>query len=192
MLASVNTIGMQNGQKAKHGDDNKLFVTFYVDKILLTEQTEAQGEPVYRDVEMIKINVPGDAKTVVIREVTREDQNRFPSQWADFKAGREQLQHGHALKEMGLGDTEISKLHWMNVVTIEQLADLPDFLLEDLGLGARGLRDGAIKWIQNRKVSVDEFETLKAENEGLQSTLIELQNTVQLMREELASFKAKK
>jgi uncharacterized protein YjiS (DUF1127 family) len=192
MLASVNTIGMQNGQKAVHGDDNKLFVTFYIDKILLTEQTEAQGEPVYREAEMIRINVPGDAKTVVIREVTREDQRRFPNQWDDFKAGREQLQHGHALSDMGLGKTEVDKLNYMNVVTVEQLADLPDHLLEDLGLGARGLRDGAAKWLESRKVSVDEFEALKKENTTLSSSLKEMQDTVALMREEMAKLSAKK
>lgn len=192
MLASVNTANMKNGEKAVHGDDNKLFVTFYTDKILLTEQTEQQGEPVYREVEMISIKIPGDAKTVVEREVERKDQVRFASQYADFKEGRKQLQEGTPLERMNLGKTELGNLHHMNIVTIEQLSTIPDFLLDDLGLGARGLRDGATKWLENQKVSVNEFESLKAENESLSSSLKEMQDTVALMREEMAKLQSKK
>lgn len=178
-FASANNISnMRNGETAKHGDDSKLFVEFYTDKILLTQQTDDNGEPVYREVEMISIKIPGDAKTVVQKEVEQKDKTRFHQQYSDFKSGREQIQSGHDLKLMDLGRSELVKLNYMNIVTIEQLAELPDFLLDDVGLGARGLRSGAQKWLENKAKSDSDVGDLRAQNTQLAEQLLELQKQV--------------
>ena len=66
------------------GADGRLAVKFYrgleEDKVA----TAIEGRPIFREVDCIKIQVPGDALTEIDRNVYESDKTRFPIQWANY------------------------------------------------------------------------------------------------------------
>lgn len=193
--AQVDFGGKGGVKTATHGNDSKLFVEFHLEQILQTAATDEKGEPVYQDVPYITITIPGDKKTEVIRPVKMQtdlsgqsDPERFPHQWARFQAGQKQLGEGDPIESMKLGKSEVRQLTMMNILTVQHLAELPDHLLDDVGLGARGLREAARKWLVENTAGKKELEKVRAENETMKSQL----EILQAQMAELMSEKAEK
>lgn len=198
--AQVDFGGKGGVKTATHGNDSKLFVEFHLEQILQTAATDEKGEPVYQDVPYITITIPGDKKTEVIRPVKmqtdlagKSDLERWPAQWERFQSGLKQLSEGDPIENLvinnvKIGRSEVRQLTMMNILTIQHLAELPDYLLDDVGLGARGLRESARKWLIENNDSKKELEKVRAENETMKSQL----EILQTQMAELMSEKAEK
>jgi hypothetical protein len=160
-----NSVGM-----ASHGNDSGLYVEFEIKKELLSHETDQRGVPTYKEVPYVTIYTPGDSTKRLVRPVKLQDDQsgpsditRFPNQWNRFQAGEKQKSDGNCLTKLGLGETEIKKLSFMNILSIEHLATLPDFALDDVGLGARGIRESARNWLETHKDGKEEVDVLKAQ-----------------------------
>lgn len=164
-----------NNYAASYGSDKNLFVEFYQDAILNSFKSEETGHPVYDEVDMINIMTVGNKTTFKNKVKMVSDANglsdpeRFPAQWAAYKAQKEQLPDGMPLAEW----PAITKAHALNlrglkVFTVEQLAEIPDNNIDFLGLGGRTLRDKAKAWLA-RSIDTGEISRLIARIDALET-----------------------
>lgn len=175
-LADAQIIKRGNNVFVKHGDDNGLYVEFYMDALKDEEQTIEKGRPIFADRPFVSIRVLGDNKTHIQRPVKDEDKMRFPRQWEAFERSESQdLIEGTPITEWAmLTKSQAMELKAMAIHTVEKLAEVSD---SNLWMGGRELRDKAIKWLETSKDSsaVSKFEAklkeLEAENKALKSEM---------------------
>ena len=151
-----------NGQRIYESGDHALGKEFYHDPV--------------SDKVMVRITVPGDkwfephyaAEAEWQPGITYRD--RFPEQWAAFEAGTSQH-----------GGTPLESVAWLDVATrtnlkalhvhsIEQLAVVQDGLLEQVGMGARTLRDRATKHVEAAEKAAG-FDQQQAEIDELRAEM---------------------
>ena len=85
------------------------------------------GRPIFKDVEYVKIIVPGGSTSVVDKPVRDDDRNRFRAAYEKFKAGDSEQIVGTPLKEIPwLTRSQIEELAYLKVRTLENLAELND------------------------------------------------------------------
>ena len=122
--------------------DNRLFVQFFVEAVQNNYKSEQAGRPIFDEVEMIRIMTPG-ARDVFVGKVNISYQQRFPKQYAAFKAGKEQPMEGTPLEEVPfLSVAQVAELKAINVKTLEQLANMSDANAQQV-MGNFGLRQKA-------------------------------------------------
>lgn len=154
--------------QVSYGGDSGTFAEFYVEAVLDQAQTEIQGRPIYKNVDMIKMMFANNSTTVRIRPVqlTRQgnvpaDPDRFPKQWNAFKNSQEQVQDGTPIEQWPpISKAMAMELKAMKVHTVEQLASISDVNLTFMG--ARQLRDNAKAWLDE---AASGAETIKLRNE---------------------------
>ena len=89
MTPTYESNAMDFEQSREYDGDSKLFVVFFRGTQLNEANSQEAGRPIHDDVDMIKIVVPGQRDTVVAI-ADHSYQQRFPKQWAQFKANAEQ------------------------------------------------------------------------------------------------------
>jgi hypothetical protein len=112
--------------------------------------------PVYRKIEFITIDIPGDKTLRVHRPVYAADKIRFRAKYEAFKSGLGEPVEGtpiEMLPEVSHG--QISELKYVGVTTIEQLAKVADSSPMMTMMGGVSLKNRAAAWVgKNRKSSV--------------------------------------
>lgn len=183
MFAAPQVIQQGNQYHVQHGTDAGLFVQFTMEAIQDEEETIKQGRPIFHDREFIKIIPVGDKSTVICRPVkhtfdanTPPDPQRWPKQYEAFKAQQEQPLDGTPLTEWPpLSKSQVATLRAVNVHTVEALSQVSDTNLNNLGMGARELRDKALAYLAQAKDGAG-FNQLQEENKNLKTQLEALQN----------------
>ncbi len=134
-----------------------------------------KGQPVYKDVDYIAIMTAGNKTTVKRRVKTvsdaagPSDMERFPQQWAAYKANKEQIPNGIPLSEWpAITKAHVLNLRHFKIFTVEQVAEIPDQGLDIIGLGGRALRDSAKAYL-SRSVDVSEITRLVARIQALET-----------------------
>jgi hypothetical protein len=121
-----------NVHNLSFGDD-RLGIMFYND---VTEDTAAslrEGRKIFKNVEMVKIMIPGE-RSPTIRMVQKtgirhsDDTMRWPKQWQIFKSQGEQVAHPGTPLNLWprMPATLAEELKYINIFTVEQLAELAD------------------------------------------------------------------
>ncbi len=174
---------------ATHGSDANLHVEFYVDDEYQTFESEKQGRAIYKPVNKVRIAQPG-AKTDIIKHVQMTDEpnspshpNRFPRQWQAFLAQQAQVPDGTPLEMCRfIPSHQVKEFKAQNIHTAEQLANIPDTILQTLGMGAMRARDLAKAYI-NEDSKVQELSAalaretaMKADMEALKAQMADLNN----------------
>lgn len=193
---------MKHGEMAQYGDDRGLMVRFFKEPVyqefasiggiqggsmpapgtfIPGPEVEGAGHPVYKDVDMVHIMIPGN-KSELTRRVRLtstpdmpSDPERWPRQWAQFKAQEEQTADGLPVQEWPpLGKSQVIALKAAGIHTVEQLSGLPDSSFGSVHmLDVRKYRDLAINYLKNAVSNAPvqslmaQVETLKAEMERM-------------------------
>jgi hypothetical protein len=151
---------------------------FYSDAVLDQGASAAAGRPIYRDVEFVKIIVPGVVTNVHVKIVGQTEKARWPREYEAFRVGLEQPVEGTPIEEWPiLTRAMVKELKHFEVRTVEELGNLSDVALQNIGMGGRALRDQA-------KAYLSEAERLKLntqltrDNELLQSRIAVLEAQV--------------
>ena len=139
------------------GDDT-LGVVFYSKTVEDVTRTQAEGRRCFREREYVKIMVPGDRHNVIDRPVQQtgilptDDRMRFPKQYLRFKQRQEQQAHeGTPLSLWTVMPTPLAEeLKFLNVFTIEQLAELADGHIAKIH-GGVGWKEKAREFVQAQK-----------------------------------------
>lgn len=110
--------------------DKVMRVRFYDDQVPDPEATAKEGRPMFKTVEMVEIQAPGDKLNIVageVRYMVPDPRLRFPVQYAQWKAGDKVQVTGTLLRQWGLIDQATAKSYEASgVYTVEQLAALAD------------------------------------------------------------------
>lgn len=170
--------------QVSYGDDNSVFAEFYLGSMLDQAETEKHGRPIYKSVDMLRMMFPGDNTKAYDKPVSMvpvgsrpADPDRFPRQWAQYKAQQVQVQDGTPIEQWPpINPAQAMTLKAMNVHTVEQLAAASDTNLNMMGM--RQLRENAKAWLEEAESGA---ETIKLRNqvEQLQAQLEAMQNQMQ-------------
>lgn len=106
------------------------------------KETVGMKDGSFQDIEMVEILVPGDPKNAPIHKVRPEIIKRFPLHYKAWKSGLDQLATGTPLELVVTGSL-LHHLKALNIFSVESLAELNDGQLDQLGTGARQLRERA-------------------------------------------------
>lgn len=172
-------------------EEKRLHVTFYTATKLNKNKTEAEGRPIYDDVEKVKIQIPGDRRTVIgalAHDKSRLNKDtgqwmtyadRFPKHYEAFKAGQEQVGSGTPLSELSwLTAAKVAELRALKITTAEALANVNQEALGKLGSEGHALKDKAKTYIENAHGSAD-IVRLSNENDELKARLEALEQATE-------------
>lgn len=169
----------------------KLYVRFYLlpGGKLNKRKSEETGSPVYEDVEKVEIRQAGDSKQIAHYNAHDEsdyvDENGirltyaqvYAGQYRQFKESAEQIDGTRIEVLPGLTPAQISTAKALGCHTVEALAGLDGQNLKNLGMGARDLKNKAMKWLDDREAARSgvsnqaEIDDLKAQIANLQAQL---------------------
>jgi hypothetical protein len=129
---------------------------------------EAAG-PEFREVILIEIPIPGGDVSVV--PVEEKHKRIYAKQWELFCKQEEQTVGGTPLTEWSVLDSQMAyALMSRNIFTVEQLAEVSDGLLQEIGMGGRQKREEAKRFVARSALKED--TTAK---EALEKRLAELE-----------------
>ena len=126
---------------------------FYLKAIQDEDKTKAEGRPIHKMVEYVKIEVGGDRFNVVDRPARDEHRQKYALAYKAFKEDKDQdSAAGTLLSATGLIDpSRIEDLKYFKVRTVEQYASVPDGNLGALGMGALNERKKCRDYIELSK-----------------------------------------
>lgn len=183
MFSEAQIIQQGNNYRVQHGTDAGLYVQFYFEAIKDEEASIKAGRPIYVDKEYIKIIPVGDKNTQVCEPVTDEYRFRWPQQYAAFKAQQHQPQEGTPLEQWPpLTKSQVMTFKGANVHTVEQLANVSDSNLSNLGMGARDLRDKAIAYLKSAEGASGTL--------AIQQQLSDALKQIEALKNQMAGFKS--
>lgn len=139
------------------------------------EKTAEAGHPVFKEVEFVKIAVPGDRQSLYMQPATDRDRQRFPRAYAAFKSRESNTLEGMPIEQWPQVTRALAMtLRAMNIHTVEALAEVHDGNLGNLGQQGRELRAKAAAFLKQAKDAASS-QRLAAENAGLKDQIATLQ-----------------
>lgn len=172
-------------------DFSHLHVEFFMDAVEDKAASAAEGRPIFKDMEMVRIRIAGDPKSVLVAPAQSASSVRDPAtnRWltyaelhrAPYRAFKEGVAYtgsGTPLAELPfVTRAKAEELKRLNVHTAEALAGLDGQNLQKIGMGARQLKDQAEAWLAKAEGAADitrmagENAALKEQMETLQAQL---------------------
>lgn len=139
------------GQQGRYQGDEFLLVRFFLHPRHHPQKSAEEGRPVYIDTPYISIMQPGNKDSIVIRPATSMDKNRFAEHWRKFQARTDENEEhieGTLLSEWpGVTRAQVEELRYLNVRTVEQLANLSDSNSQGI-MGIQLLKTKAKKYLE--------------------------------------------
>jgi len=130
---------------------------FYHKSVHNPQRSQHEGRPVFEDRVFVRVAPPGERLNIVDRPATRQDQNRWPQQWALFQQNREQTPEGTPIDLLYPEKPAVAAtLRANGVMTIETCAELSGNAIDSIGMGAQTWVNAAQKYVQyaNRGVAI--------------------------------------
>lgn len=160
---------------------------FFYLPVQFRAESEASGHPVFKDVEMVEIFIPGDAKSQPCHKVRDHHIKRWPAQYASFKNGLAQRLNGTPLEQWpGLTVGQIATFNACEIRTVEDLANLSDGQMDGIGMGAREIRARAAAWLEQAQGGAA-AERLAAENARKDDQIAELRRQMDELKTAVAA-----
>jgi hypothetical protein len=119
---------IDRGRHSRYAGDDHLLLQFFMQPIPNDEKSAKEGRPIFDDVEMIRIMVPGDKDSMICRPIHPDDKQRFSRQYQSWKANNDgDVIEGTPLSEWPvITRAQVEELKFFNVRTVEQLANISD------------------------------------------------------------------
>lgn len=173
-----------------YGSDDALWVEFKKEPVLNAEKTKEANRPIHDLHDFIKIIIPG-GKSTIYRPVKDEDKERFFRKWEAYQREENQQVGGTRLEDWGtLSAAQVADLKALSVFAVEQLANLSDAQIVNMGMGMQELRAKAKAFIDD-SLGKAPLMALAVENEKLKAQLEKQQEQMNEILEKL-NKKAKK
>jgi len=175
------------GNNARFAGDDKLFVVFFNHPRKDEEATLKEGRPQFKDEAYVRIMVPGDKDSVIIRPARDMDKQRFAKQFAAFEAGEGEIHDGTPLKAWPMVTrSQVEEMKFFGIYTVEQLADLADVHVQKfMGLGK--LKEQAQAFIQASREAAPMVQ-LNAAIDAKDSEIAALQQAVEDLMEKVTAL----
>jgi hypothetical protein len=122
---------------------------FYMMPVEDPDATRREGRPIFKDVEMVEVMIPGDRLTRPHFIVEDQHRQRWPDVYAAFKRGAQQAMSGTPIEQWPIMTTSrVAEMKAIGIFTVESLADLSDAQVRELGPGAMQLREQARAFLE--------------------------------------------
>jgi hypothetical protein len=145
----------------KYGPGDKgMVVMFYNKPVHQPGASMEQGRHIYKDEVYVRIAPPGERLNIVDRPATKNDAQRWPVQYQQFRQNQEQLPEGTPIEMLYPDKPSIAAtLRAYSVHTIEMCAELSGNAIDSIGMGAQGYVNDARKYMEvaNRGVKATEM-----------------------------------
>ena len=177
-----------DGPKQDRSGDDKLYIEFRTEAVMLPAESTKAGRPIFKDVDMIVIRTPGSQLTSVVAPMKGEYMQRFGERYRKWKSGQEEAAMGTPLESFPFLISKpslIAELKAMNVRTVEQLANMADGNKQKI-MGGFELSRRAVEWIDQTQGTDAKVASMAAENEQLKlrlATLEQLMNGQKAVKE---------
>lgn len=126
---------------------------FFMQTIRDEFASEKHGTPRFMEQEWVRILIPGDKLAAVVRRVKEDDKTNFAKYYDAFAKAQDVAIDGTPLENWNwLTRSQVEMFKALGLFTVEQLANVSDGNLQQLGMGAR----------QMRTMALNHLETLKA------------------------------
>lgn len=133
----------RNGGIVEFGNDARLFVEFYSRSVRDEIASKDQNRPVHVQVDYVRIRQPGE-RDEINRPAHDGDRRRFSRHWQAYQEGRQATPEGTPLAILFPNNPEIvENLKHDKIFVVEQLAELNDTQIGNIGLGGRQFVDKA-------------------------------------------------
>lgn len=103
---------------------------FYYEQIVDEEASNEAERVVMKDALYCEIRIKGDTKTSIKKPVTEELKAQFPESWRAFELNDPGYCTGTPLSCLPYGPAVVHNLLAINIRTVEDLAELPDGLIQ--------------------------------------------------------------
>lgn len=154
-----------------------LNLRFHIEAIENKAKSLEAGRPIYDQIEMVGINVPG-SKDEVVKKVNDEIKGKYGPQYAHWKRTQEQPVDGTPLSMVPwLNLAQVKEMQAINIHTLEQLASLSDTAVQKIGMGGVDLRKKALAYMSSAQGNA-ETQRLITENEILRRDLKQAQDAL--------------
>ena len=185
MEASTSEIN-EWAQIANGNSEDTAIPHFYMRAVENKRESEAEGRPIFDEVPFVEILIPGDKYNCPDVKVSDEHKQRWPAQWANFLAKREQ--HEGTLIEHWpyMSVKRVAELKALNFFTVEQVAEASDAALDEIGLGARDLQQRARHFLQPQE---DTETDLRKEIQALNDRIREAESRNETLQDEVAKLR---
>lgn len=158
--------------EVEFGSDARIAVKFYSKPMPDYLKSKEAGRPIFSSVDFVELRQPGERDTYD-QPVTQEMIMRFPRHWAAYKEGKEQVTLGTPLSLLFADNLAIvENLKYFRIVTVEQLANINDTQVQNIGLGGQQFRQKAKDYLEKSEKGKG-FHELEAKNDALELKLNE-------------------
>lgn len=129
------------------------------------------GHDVYKDVEYVKIALPGDKTTLYFQPALDEHRRRFPKACQAFKNRALKPVEGMPIDQWPVVSRSLAlTMKACHIHTVEALAAVHDGHVDKLGFNAREMREKAKAWLAQAKEGAAS-QALVAEKQALENRL---------------------
>jgi hypothetical protein len=164
-------------------DERSVSVRFFSEPVHMKFESEKEGRPIYKEMPHVSIIIPGDKNTMIECKASEEHKQRYPVAWARFQRGESTVNIGTPLEQWPqITRAQVKEAKYVEVHTVEQLANLSDDHAAKMGMGFRALRQSAKDYLETAKNGAadsakaaenarlrDELEAMKAQIAALSS-----------------------
>lgn len=170
-----------------------VYPIFYIEPMEDRVASAQNGRPIFKDVEMVRVIMPGNQLNEPVYEVTDVHRARWAPEYEAFRKGNEPILNGTPLEHWPpLGKSLLAELKYFKFRTVEDLAGAPDNVMQRIPHGFR-LRESARAWLDEAVAGAltekqsFEIEQLRADNANLQRQVKELGELVRQNHAEIVS-----
>ena len=161
---------------------------FFMDSVIDQAASAAQGRQIWTDLEMVKVIMPGNSLMMPNFKVTDEHRQRWPEHYKAFKEGLEPPTDGTPIEQWPiLSKAQVKELRYLEIRTIENMANIPDSTLQRMGMGGMALRDLARSYLDDGQKHQLETKMMH-ENEALRSQLSAQQQQIDTLNQTLTTL----
>lgn len=132
---SFNVHAINGDGSVQLGTENDVLALFYKDKEVDPIASREKGIMVYRDVDMVRIQQPGE-RDVTVQKVTDKHKQRWPQRWALYQQNRSQDLNGTPLEILfPASPATVATLQALGIRSVQQLAEISDGAAANIQFG---------------------------------------------------------
>lgn len=119
-------------------------VTIFTKKVINNFKSKEADELIYDFRPYLEIISPGQKHSIIIREIEEKDKSKYKEHWNAYQNKEQLRQNGTALRNWsGVEPEMVAELEYQSIFTVEDLANVSDANLGNIGMGATKMRNAA-------------------------------------------------
>lgn len=126
-------------------------VTIYTKKVINNFKSKEADELIYDFLPYLEIVSPGQRHSIVVRKIEEDDKNKYKKHWDAYEKKEQLRSEGTALRDWtGVEPEMVAQLEYMSIFTVEDLSNVSDGNLGNIGMGANKLKNAAKLFVSGK------------------------------------------